>query len=251
MHGQVALVTGASRGIGRGIAVALGEAGATVYVTGRSAVAETAELVDAAGGHGVAVECDHRDDAVVADVFARVEREAGRIDLLVNNATALPVLSIVFSRDPFWSVPSSVWDDLFAVGLRSHFVASSHAVPIMLRQGHGLIVNISSAGAATKIGIVPYGVAKAALDHMTAEMAADLSDTGVVVTSLWPPPTRTEGMLADADESTNIAAWSSPEFTGRVIAALALDSELSERGGMVFRVRDLARELGIADDATL
>ena len=184
-------------------------------------------------------------------MFARIEREAGRIDLVVNNATAVPALSVVFSEEPFWRVPVALWDELFTVGLRSHFVASSQAAPIMLRQGHGLIVNISSAGAATKIGIVPYGVAKAALDHMTAEMAAELQGTGVVVMSVWPPPTRTEGMLADADEGTNTAAWSSPEFTGRVIAALALDPELSERGGTVIRVRDLARELGITDDATL
>jgi NAD(P)-dependent dehydrogenase (short-subunit alcohol dehydrogenase family) len=245
------LITGASRGIGRGIAVALGEAGATVYVTGRSAVGETAELVNATGGHGVPLKCDHRDDEAVAAVFARIESDAGRIDLLVNNATAVPVLSVLFSEEPFWRVPVGLWDDLFTVGLRSHFVASSHAVPMMLRQGHGLIVNISSAGAATKIGIVPYGVAKAALDHMTAEMSAELQGTGVVAVSLWPPPSRTEGMLDNADAGTNTAAWSSPEFTGRVIAALALDPELRERAGTVLRVRDLARELGVADDATL
>jgi NAD(P)-dependent dehydrogenase (short-subunit alcohol dehydrogenase family) len=196
------------------------------------------------------VECDHRDDEAVAEVFARIEREAARPDLLVNNATAVPALSVVFSAESFWRVPVGLWDDLFAVGLRSHFVASSHAVPIMLRQGYGLIVNISSAGAATKIGIVPYGVAKAALDHMTAEMAAELLGTGVVAVSLWPPPSRTEGMLADANEGTNTAAWSSPEFTGRVIAALALDPALGERGGTVLRARDLARELGVADDGS-
>jgi dehydrogenase/reductase SDR family protein 1 len=119
----------------------------------------------------------------------------------------------------------------------------------MLRQARGLVVNISSAGAVTKIGIVPYGVAKAALDHVTGEMASELQGIGVVVVSLWPPPTRTEGILADAGADTNTAAWSSP--TGRVIAALASDSELSGRSGQVLRVRDLARDLGPPDDATL
>ena len=248
---QVALVTGASRGIGRGVAIALGEAGATVYVTGRSATGETARLVDAAGGRGISVPCDHRVDAAVASVFQHIAGEAGRLDLLVNNATAVPDLSVLFSGQRFWEVPASLWDDLTTVGLRSHFVAAQHAVPIMLRHGRGLIVNVSSAGAATKIGIVPYGVGKAALDHMTGEMAADLRGTGVTVVSLWPPPTRTEGMLADAGAETNTAAWSSPEFTGRVIAALATDLALGERSGNVLRVRELAQELGVADDATL
>ena len=251
LDGQVALVTGASRGIGRGIAVGLGEAGATVFVTGRSAIEETARLVDAAGGRGIAASCDHRDDEAVAEVFARIAREAGRLDVLVNNATAVPALSILFSEEPFWRVPPTLWDDLTTVGLRSHFVCAQHAVPIMLRQDRGLVVNISSAGAATKIGIVPYGVAKAALDHMTIEMGTELEGTPVVVVSLWPPPTRTEGMLADAGPDTNTAAWSSPEFTGRVIAALAGDSELSKWSGQILRVRDLASELGVPDDASL
>jgi NAD(P)-dependent dehydrogenase (short-subunit alcohol dehydrogenase family) len=245
------LVTGASRGIGQGVAVALGHTGATVYVTGRSAVEETARLVNAAGGRGIATPCDHRDDEAVAAVFERVRDEAGRLDVLVNNATAIPDLSILFSDQPFWCVPPSLWDDLTTVGLRSHFIAAQHAVPIMLNQGRGLIVNISSAGAATKIGIVPYGVAKAALDHMTTEIASELQGTGVVIVSLWPPPTRTEGMLANAGANTNTAAWSSPEFTGRVIAALANDPTLSERSGQVLLVRELARDLGVPDDATL
>jgi NAD(P)-dependent dehydrogenase (short-subunit alcohol dehydrogenase family) len=157
----------------------------------------------------------------------------------------------LFSEEPFWRVPVSCWDDLTTVGLRSHFVAAAHAAPIMLGQRRGLIVNISSAGAGTKIGIVPYGVGKAALDHMTSEMAADLQGTGVTVVSVWPPPSRTEGMLAGADPATNTAAWSSPQFTGRVIAALAGSTELNERMGKVLRVRELAAELGVPDDATL
>ena len=251
LDGQVAVVTGASRGIGRGVAVALGHAGATVYVTGRSAVEETAALVDAAGGRGVAAPCDHRDDESVAGVFARVAEETGRLDVLVNNATAVPDLSVLFGDQPFWRVPVRLWDDLTNVGLRSHFVAAQYAVPMMLRQERGLVVNISSSGAVTKIGIVPYGVVKAAVDHMTGEMASELDGTGVAVVSLWPPPTRTEGMLADADPDVNTARWSSPEFTGRVITALVGDQRLRTRSGKALRVRDLARELGVLDDATL
>jgi NAD(P)-dependent dehydrogenase (short-subunit alcohol dehydrogenase family) len=251
LEGRVALVTGASRGIGRGVALALGEAGATVYATGRSAVDETVDLIAEAGGRGVAIRCDHRDDTAVGEAFARVERDAGRLDLLVNNAAAIPDLSVLFSDEPFWRTPVELWDDLMTVGLRSHFVAAQHAVPIMLRGEHGLIVNVSSAGAVSKIGIVPYGVGKAALDHMTAEMASDLEATGIVAVSLWPPPTRTEGMLASAGPDTDTAAWSSPRFTGRVIAALVTDPGLTARSGTAIRVRELATELGVPDDASI
>jgi NAD(P)-dependent dehydrogenase (short-subunit alcohol dehydrogenase family) len=187
----------------------------------------------------------------VGEAFAHAEREQGRLDILVNNAAAIPDLAVLFSAEPFWRVPVELWDDLMTVGLRSHYVAAQRAVPIMLRAKHGLIVNISSAGAATKIGIVPYGVGKAALDRMTAEMASDLVGTGVVVVSLWPPPTQTEGMLANAGPDTDTAAWSSPQFTGRVIAALATDPAVGGRSGSVIRVRELARELDVADDARL
>jgi NAD(P)-dependent dehydrogenase (short-subunit alcohol dehydrogenase family) len=248
--GGVALVTGASRGIGRGIALALGDAGVTVYVTGRSAIDETARLAADRGGRVVPLPCDHRDDLAVEEVFRRIEAEAGRLDILVNNATAIPDLGFLFSDRPFWDMRSDVWDDLMTVGLRSHFIASQHAARMMIRQGNGLIVNISSAGAKTKIGILPYGVGKAALDHLTVEMAAELRAHGVGVVSLWPPPSKTEGMLADASEDTNTAAWSSTEFTGRVIAALANQDRLA-RSGDVISVRALAEDLGVEDDADL
>ncbi len=217
LDGGVALVTGASRGIGRGIALALADAGAIVYITG---------------------------------VFGTIEREKGRLDLLVNNATGMPDLDFLFSDRPFWDLQPDAWDDLIAVGLRSHFIASQHAARLMTRQCSGLIVNISSAGAKRKIGIVPYGVGKAALDHMTAEMADELRSYNVAVVSLWPPPSKTEGMLADATDETNVEAWSSTEFTGRVIAALAADDPLG-RTGKALSVRPLAAELGVDDDAIL
>lgn len=241
LAGRIALVTGASRGIGRGIAIALAAAGATVVATGRSVE----------GGDGItAIRCDHRDDAAVAAVFDRVSAEHGRLDILVNNATAVPELSFLFSDTPFWDVPIATWDDLTVIGLRSHFVAAQHAAPLMVRQRSGLIVNISSAGAQMKIAIAPYGVAKAAVDRLTVELAEELEPHGVAVVSLWPPPSKTEGMLADAGDTTNTAAWSSTEFTGRVIAALAADDPMT-RTGKVLRVRELAAELGVEDDAVL
>lgn len=259
LTGQVALVTGASRGIGRGVAMGLGEAGATVYVTGRTmtpgeavlpgTLPETARLVTAAGGRGVAVRCDHRRDDEVAEVFAAIQRETGRLDLLVNNATGIPDIHVLFGDAPFWEIGVGLWDDLLDVGLRSHFVAAQHAARVMVAQGRGLIVNISSRGAQLKFGALPYGVAKAALDRMTADMAADLRDRGVAVVSLWPPPSSTEGMLAGVDETDDPSKWSSPVFTGRVVAALASDSSAMDKTGRAIPVRELARELGVEDTA--
>ena len=249
LTGQVALVTGASRGIGRGIAIGLGEAGATVVVTGRTAgeVERTAALVTEAGGVGIDAVCDHRQDEQVRTVVARVERDLGRLDVLVNNATAVPELPVLFADTPFWNVPIEIWDDLFDVGLRSHFVASAVAAPIMIRGDGGLIVNISSAGAIARIGaVLPYGVAKAALDRMTADMAEDLRPHRVTALSLWPPPTSTPGMLAAAGPDDDPTSWSLPEFTGRVVAALAV-SDHFERTGQSLRARELAAEMGVPD----
>lgn len=251
-------MTGASRGLGRGIAVGLGEAGATVYVTGRSVNAEsspwgrtlpeTAEMVTSAGGRGIPIRCDHRNDEDVQSAFARVMGESGRLDLLVNNATAIPDdLHLLFDDHPFWQLPSSTWDDLFSVGVRSHFIATQHAARVMAGQGGGVIVNISSAAAQVKAGIVPYAVAKAAVDRMTADTAAELQAHNVAVVSVWPPPTSTDGMLASADEGDDPASWSTPVFTGRVIAALATDPAIMEKSGRAFRARELAAEFGIDD----
>src|SRR2546423_2458606 len=132
LDGCVALVTGASRGIGKGVAIGLGEAGATVFVTGRTmreragdlagSLPETAAMVTKAGGRGIALRCDHSRDEQIEDVFGTIEREEGRLDLLVNNVTAVPDLRVLFSKQPFWELPAAIWDDLFAVGLRSHFL---------------------------------------------------------------------------------------------------------------------------------
>lgn len=248
------MVTGASRGIGRGIAIGLGEAGATVYVTGRTltegdaalpgSIASTAEAVSAAGGRGIAIACDHGDDAQVEEAFIRVERERGRIDLLVNNATATPYPWA--DGAPFWTAPLQLWDRWHQVGLRSHFVAASFAARIMIHQGAGLIVNISSSGAQSYFNDVPYHAAKAAVDKMTADMAHELRPHNVAVVSLWPGPTRTEGMLAQPG-SIPLDASSSPVFNGRAVAAMAADEGIMEISGTAVRASALAQKFGFED----
>lgn len=245
----MAVVTGASHGVGRGIALGLGEAGATVYLTGRSRdrLATAAADVTAAGGAGHPIVCDQRDDDQVANAFAHVIGEANRLDILVNNAMGVIPYELMFSKTPFWEVPAGAWDELIDVGLRSHFVAAQHAAKVMVQQRSGLIVNISSAGAKRRFAVLPYGVGKTAVDRMTADMAEDLGPYGVTAVSYWPPPTATERMLENAEPDDDPTTWSLPVFNGRVIAALASVPDLQSRSGSVLVARELAGELGIDD----
>jgi NAD(P)-dependent dehydrogenase (short-subunit alcohol dehydrogenase family) len=263
LNGTVAVVTGASRGIGRGIALGLGEAGATVYVTGRSTdaapgdlpgtVERTAAEVDAAGGRGFAVACDHRDDDAVAALFERVQAEQGRLDVLVNNALGSPPQPVLWSGTRFWELPTRLWDDLVDVGLRSHFVASARAMPVMLAHGNGLIINVSSRYAETgktpgDDSIVPYSVAKAGLHRLTSDMATDLRGTGVTVVEVWPLATRTEGALAAQEFLGGLSGWHEPILTGRVLAALVAAGDWPQRHGQTLKLRPLADELGVPWD---
>lgn len=263
LGGSVAVVTGASRGVGKGIALGLGEAGATVYVTGRSTrsspgplpgtVDETAEAVSSLGGRGIGAPCDHRDDAEVEELFARIRRDEGRLDLLVNNAFASPEQRVLWSGRRFWEIPVGLWDDLIDVGLRSHFVASSFAAPTMIEQGEGLIVNVAShaAGTSKRAGsqtTVPYSVCKAGLHRLTSDMAAELLEHGVAVVAVWPPGTRTEGVLAQPELFENLDRWQAPIFTGRVVAAFAATGHGLERSGEALVIKDLADELGVGDE---
>jgi NAD(P)-dependent dehydrogenase (short-subunit alcohol dehydrogenase family) len=162
---MIAVVTGASRGAGKGIAIALGEAGATVYVTGRSAtggetpfggsVDETAELVSRAGGTGIGVVLDHADDLAVADFFADIRRQHGRLDLLVNNAAKVGAPA----QGGFWQKPLDT-ADVITVGLRSHYVASYYAAPLLIANGRGLIVNTGHYGAVSYHQNPAYGAQK-------------------------------------------------------------------------------------------
>ena len=261
LNGIVAVVTGASRGIGRGIALGLGEAGATVYITGRSTdkapgdlsgtIERTAAEVDAAGGRGVAVACDHRDDEAVTALFERVQAEQGRLDVLVNNAQASPPQPVLWSAAPFWQVSPQLWDDLIDVGLRSHFVASARAVPVMMVGGRGLIINVASNYATTgktpgDDSIVPYSVAKAGLHRLTSDMAVDLAGTAITVIEFWPRATRTEGVLAAPEMFGDLSRWLDPIVNGRVLAALIATGDWPSRHGQTLDVKPLAAELGVA-----
>lgn len=260
LSGKVAIVTGASRGIGKGIAEALGQAGATVYVTGRTVakgtvalpgtVGETAELVTQLGGRGVAVACDHANDDDTRALFERVQRDEGRLDILVNNAATLP--PELHSGTPFWEMPLSVWDSLIDVGLRSNYVATVLAAPIMIAQGSGLVVNISARGAGGYAFTPAYGVGKAGVDRLTADTAHELRPHNVAVVSLWPGLVRTEAVVADeahlkAQYGLDLSRAQSPRFTGKAIVALATDETIMSRSGSVARVEQLAAEYGFQD----
>lgn len=254
LRDRVALVTGGSRGIGRGVALALGDAGATVFVTGRTrrgepasfpgSIDETAALVTERGGLGVALACDHADDAAVAAVFARIDAEAGRLDLLVNNVFSIPDGPLYGT--PFWDQPVAQWDAMHAVGLRSHYVAAQHAARRMIARRAGLIVNVSSFGAASYQVNVAYGVGKAALDRLSRDAARELRPHEVCVVSLWPGIVRTERVLSgELPYDTTISE--TPELTGRAVVALAGDPDVMRRTGKPWVVAELAAEYGFTD----
>jgi len=260
----VAIVTGASRGIGKGVALELGAIGATVYLTGRTAtpggflpgtVGATASLVDELGGRGIGVVCDHHVDADVEAVVARAVAEQGRVDVLVNNVFSAPALAQWLGR-PFWELPVEAWDEVIDIGVRSHYVAARAVAPTMIRQGDGLIVNVSSSGAVQYAHTVSYGVGKAALYRMTADMAHELRPHGVAVVSVWPGLVRTElvelgakdGALELPGEGTfDLIGAESPRFTGRAVAALASDPSGMARTGRALPVSELAADYGFTD----
>lgn len=258
LQGQVAVVTGASRGVGKGIALGLGEAGATVVITGRSVedgggdrpgtIHATAEEVTAVGGKGIAMRCDHGVDAEVLALFAEVERELGRIDILVNNAFAVPDRPIF--EGAFWDYPIGLWDQLMHVGCRGQYVCSHTVAPLMVRQGRGLIVNVSSFAGMSYVFNVAYGVGKAATDRMAKDMAVELKPHGVTAVSLWPGVVRTEYLSAAARRGEvpfGLKNGESPQLSGRAVAHFAADAAREKRAGEVLIVAELARHYGFTD----
>lgn len=265
LAGKVALVTGGSRGIGKGIALVLAEQGATVYVTGRTVregdyylpgtvggtAAECDERGRQSGGRGIAVACDHGDDEAVARLFARICEEQGRLDILVNNAFTLS--DDLLEPKGFWEKPLSnleMWD----VGVKSNYVAAWHAARIMAPQKSGLIVAISGFAAVTYTYGVIFGTSKSAVDRMARDMAIELEPHGVASVTLWQGLTLTEkakdNLAKMGDKMTKSITQmqgSSVEHPGRVIAAMAADPDIMKRSGGEFITAELAQEYGVTD----
>lgn len=258
----IAIVTGASRGAGRGIAIALGSHGCTVYVTGRSekrgdhalpgTIYETAEAVTRAGGKGIAVRCDHGDDAQVEALFDQVLSDEGRIDILVNNAAA--VYDELSMPGHFWEKPRKL-ADMIDVGIRSGYVASWLAAPGMVANDRGLIVFTSASGAAHYSMGPAYGAHKAGLDKMAFDMAVDFkaAGTNVSVLSIWMGALATDRLLgmieADPDKFSYLRDQiETPEFTGHVIWALHSDPELASLSGETVIGAEMAMKYGVTDE---
>ncbi len=258
LAGRVAVVTGGSRGIGKGIAEGLGEAGAVVYVTGRSSTATdpsaslsveaTAAAVDRLGGTGIPCAIDHRHDDEVAALFKRVQDEQGRLDILVNNAYQIPDPPVL--NGGFWEHPVSIWDIQCGVGLRGYYTASVFAAPMMVAAGRGLIVNISSRGGREYVFSTSYGVGKAGVDRMAQDMAHELKAYGVAALSLSPSKVKTEfilDMVAKGKMQLDPRTSQSVRLSGRCIAALAADQEIMRKSGAVLTVAEVATEYGVVD----
>jgi NAD(P)-dependent dehydrogenase (short-subunit alcohol dehydrogenase family) len=281
LTGKVALVTGASRGIGKGIATALGEAGALVYITGRSFngsnssevlssdLLETKNAVEKAGSICIAISADHSDDRQIKSLFEQIDSEQnGQLDLLVNNAYGGVRSLIENNGKSFWESDISLWDACNQVGLRSHYVSSHWAAKMMTKRKQGLIVTLSSWGGVAPIFGVAYGTGKSACDRLAADMAVDLKPFNVVSISLYPGIVGTEHFhqlvednikniesnLDDAVtgtaslEITDKFNWETPLFVGRVIAALCNAPDLMQQTGKVHIVAELAARYRIVDE---
>jgi NAD(P)-dependent dehydrogenase (short-subunit alcohol dehydrogenase family) len=267
LRGQVALVTGASRGAGRGIAIVLGEQGATVYVTGRTVrdqptsevqretIDETAEMVTDRGGVGIPVRCDHTVDAEVEALFERIQQEQARLDLLVNNVWGgyEQYDGATFDAS-FWEQPLWRWDKMFTAGARAHYSASRLAAPIMMDQGQGLIVSTTFWDRSKCLGSLPYDLAKTAINRLAYVMALELQPHNVAAVALSPGWMRTEAVLRayDTDEDhwreiPDLAHTESVQYVGRAVAALAADPKVIGKSGRTLTVGDLAREYGFTD----
>lgn len=258
LAGKIAVVTGSSRGIGRGTAIALAEQGATVYITGRTAgdgelsIDTTVKMVEAAGGKGIAVQTDHGDDAQIEALFAQVKAEQGKLDILVNNVYKIP--SPPAWGGGFWDHPVSIWDDQVGIGLRAHYVASWHAAELMFAanptaDAPGAIINVSSPGGQSYHFSSSYGAGKAGLDRLGADMAIELAPKNIGCCTLYPGSVGTEFIMAHADErNSDMSHMQTPLVVGRAGAALAMAPDLMERSGSIQWVEDLGEEFDLRDE---
>lgn len=257
---KIAVVTGASRGIGRGIALSLGAAGATVYASGRSieshrteqlpgTIDETAAAITQRGGRGIPVHCDHTNDTDVEALFARVAKEQSRLDILVNNVWGgYEQFDWARFTAPFWQQPLRHWSGMFEAGLRAHLVAARLAVPLMQSSGGGLLVNITAWDHDQYLGNLYYDLAKAAVNRMTFGMARELRPHNIAAVALAPGFVGTERVLAAfAGMGRKPDNLESPEYAGRAVVALAGDKDIMAKAGRILTVGDLAIEYGFTD----
>lgn len=267
MEGKVCLVTGASRGIGKGIATQLAKSGATVYITGRSIEALntcTQEIKDKGGRHVIPIQVDHTNDEEVKSLFQRIESEQKKLDILVNNAYAAVSFIMENMGKPFWEGdPGHGWDITNNVGLRNNYICSVYAARMMVEAKTGLIVNISSAGGLSYLFNVPYGVGKAGVDRMSQDTSVELKKHNVSVVTVWPGPVKTETcmeMVVDNPDYKGLPddfkdTWGKGEtieFSGKAIVHLAQDPDVMKKTGRVLYTVDLAREYKFTeDDGTL
>jgi dehydrogenase/reductase SDR family protein 1 len=259
---KVAIVTGASRGVGKGIALGLGEAGATVYVTGRTieegrsssgwpgTIGQTAAEVTQLGGQGIAVQCDHRHEKEIEQLFQRVLSEQDHIDLLVNNAWGgyehMAHDGQFTWLNRFWQQPLWRWDAMYQAGVRGAYVANQFAAQKMVEQRHGLIVNISYWAAQKYMNNVAYGTAKAAVDRMAIYIAHELHEHNVAAVVVYPGLVRTESVLESA-EHFDLSNSESPQFIGRAVAGLLADPNIMQKSGQILVAAALALEYGFID----
>ncbi|TKR95693.1 hypothetical protein L596_009825 [Steinernema carpocapsae] len=265
LSGQVALVTGASRGIGKGIALQLGEAGATVYVTGRPpakqedisqklalpTLEETADEITARGGNGIAVFCDHSDPEEVKKLFQRIEKEKnGQLDILVNNAYAAVTSVAKGANQKFYELDPSVFEHTNNVGLTNHYICSVYAARLMVPRKKGLIVTISSSGGISHFFSVAYCVGKTACDRLAADMAHELLDSNICSVSLWPGAVKTELIMKVASDTMkkHFENGETIEFSGKCVVALASDPKRMEKTGHIVNTMDLAKEYNLFDE---
>jgi len=260
LRGKVAVVTGASRGLGKGIASALGQAGAMVYVTGRSfrghprlkdfpgTIQDTAEEVTLRGGEGIAVRCDHTRDSDVRRLFSKIKNEQGHLDILVNNAWGGYEPYVEHNRwfqRPFWKQSMDRWDGMFTAGVRAHLVTNLFAIPLMLRR-RGLIVSTTYWNRGEYLGLLFYDMAKAAINRMAFGLGDELRKHGVTAVAISPGWIRVERMYLDVPPR-QLRRIESPEYVGRAIAALATDPNRLEKSGQTWEVGALAKAYWFTD----